>query len=120
MRALARLLRPSPARPPARLPARPLVHLPTRSHASQTCEAWLAKMDANKGEALAVLEGVYGKQERLRRYVNWRLFFLACAELFGYRDGNEWAVSHYRFVKPAAPAPAAAVAAPAPEAATQQ
>ena len=78
----------------------------------QTCEAWLAKMDSQKAETLAVLEGVYGKKERLRRYVNWRLFFLACAELFGYRDGNEWAVSHYRFVKPAAAAPVA-VAAPA-------
>lgn len=64
----------------------------------QTCEAWLAKMDANKDATLAVLEGVYGKQQRLRRYVNWRLFFISCAELFGYADGEAWAVSHYRFV----------------------
>lgn len=55
-------------------------------------------MDANRNATLAVLEGVYGRKERLRRYVNWRLFMIACAELFGYRGGEEWMVSHYRFV----------------------
>jgi cyclopropane-fatty-acyl-phospholipid synthase len=25
---------------------------------------------------------------------------MACAELFGFDHGNEWGVSHYRFVKP--------------------
>ena len=69
-------------------------------HYEKTCNAWLEKMDAHKGEVLAVLERVYGSAaEAGRRYVDWRLFFLACAELFGFNGGNEWAVSHYLFAK---------------------
>jgi cyclopropane-fatty-acyl-phospholipid synthase len=57
-------------------------------------EAWLANLDAHAAEAIEVLGGgALGRQ----RYHRWRVFFLACAELFGFRDGSEWLVAHYRF-----------------------
>ena len=68
-------------------------------HYERTCNEWLRKMDSKRDEALAVLAGVYGEENKHKRYVDWRLFFLACAELFGYKGGEEWAVSHYLFVK---------------------
>ena len=69
-------------------------------HYAKTSEAWLANMDANKAEILPLFAGTYGKENVTRWWVWWRLFFLACAELWGYRDGEEWIVSHYRFVRP--------------------
>lgn len=60
-------------------------------HYARTAEAWLERLDANRAE----VEQVVGRREAAR----WRVFFLACAELWGYRNGAEWLVSHYRFVK---------------------
>ncbi|MBP7831342.1 MAG: class I SAM-dependent methyltransferase [Kiritimatiellae bacterium] len=71
-------------------------------HYARTLEAWLAKLDAARGDALAILEKAYGAAEKKRWLQRWRIFILACSELFGYRGGEEWGVSHYLLRKPGA------------------
>jgi cyclopropane-fatty-acyl-phospholipid synthase len=65
-------------------------------HYHKTCEAWLARQDARRDALLPILADVYGDGEAERWFQRWRIFFLACSELFGYRGGNEWWVTHVR------------------------
>jgi len=69
-------------------------------HYELTSNAWLERLDANRDKALLVLQQAYGEVEADRWLQRWRMFFMAVAELFGYQDGTEWVVAHYRFVKP--------------------
>lgn len=69
------------------------------SHYQKTLEAWLVEMDNKKKEVMPILEATYGKQNAVKWFVNWRLFFIACAEFFGFDRGEEYLVSHYLFVK---------------------
>lgn len=66
-------------------------------HYQRTCEAWLQNLDRRHGDALTVIASVYGEAEASRWLQRWRIFFMACAELFGYAGGREWQVHHYRF-----------------------
>jgi cyclopropane-fatty-acyl-phospholipid synthase len=66
------------------------------THYARTSEAWLAKLDAAWPRAVAALSGGRTRAEAERQAQRWRLFFLACAELFGYAGGKEWVVSHAR------------------------
>jgi cyclopropane-fatty-acyl-phospholipid synthase len=66
----------------------------------RTCEAWLGRMDANRETILPILADTYGPDQVTRWWVRWRVFFMACAELFGYRDGREWFVAHYLLQPP--------------------
>ena len=68
-------------------------------HYGKTSEAWLANMDKNKTQILPILEKAYGKENVTKWWSYLRIFFLSCAELFAYRNGEEWLVSHYLFQK---------------------
>ena len=67
------------------------------THYARTAEAWLANMEARRAQVWPVLERTYGREAAGLWWMRWRLFFLACAELFGYAGGSEWWVSHYLF-----------------------
>lgn len=65
------------------------------THYEKTLLAWLVRLDARRQEVGAILSGHYGPGEARLWFVRWRIFLLACAELFGYRGGREWFVGHY-------------------------
>jgi len=68
-------------------------------HYEKTSNAWLARMDENKTTLWPLFESVYGKDFASIWWHRWRVFFMACAELFGYESGQQWWVSHYLFCK---------------------
>jgi cyclopropane-fatty-acyl-phospholipid synthase len=69
------------------------------THYQRTANHWLDNQDRNREEVMSVLTQAYGAAEAARWNQRWRMFWMACAELFGYAGGNEWLVAHYRFVK---------------------
>lgn len=54
-------------------------------------------MDRHRSRIEAIFSETYGRDQVTKWIVRWRTFFMACSELWGYRDGNEWLVSHYLF-----------------------
>lgn len=65
------------------------------THYQKTLEAWLQKMDQNEGQVRILFKQAYGA-ENVELWVNrWRVFYMACSELFGFNGGKEWAVTHY-------------------------
>jgi cyclopropane-fatty-acyl-phospholipid synthase len=69
------------------------------THYQRTSEAWLANMDANDSIIRPLISNTYGEAQAAKWRAYWRVFFMSCAELWGYRNGQEWIVSHYLFRK---------------------
>jgi cyclopropane-fatty-acyl-phospholipid synthase len=69
-------------------------------HYAQTAEHWLQNMDKNRATIMPLFAQTYGADHAQKWWVYWRVFFLACAELWWFRGGEEWLVSHYLFRKP--------------------
>jgi len=69
------------------------------SHYGATANAWLATMDQNRDRILAIFAEVYGESAAAIWFQRWRMFYMACAELFNFEGGNQWLVGHYRFAK---------------------
>jgi cyclopropane-fatty-acyl-phospholipid synthase len=89
--------------PSADLPLRFQQHLQLESrwawsgrHYERTANAWLANMDERQAQIMLLLEDCYG-DSAAQWFQRWRIFFMACAELFATRNGQEWFVSHYLF-----------------------
>lgn len=66
------------------------------NHYQKTANAWLCNMDRNKTEISKIFKETYG-EDYLIWLQRWRIYFMACAELFGHKKGTEWVISHYLF-----------------------
>jgi cyclopropane-fatty-acyl-phospholipid synthase len=67
-------------------------------HYQRSANHWLERQDAQRQAVIQVLREAYGDLAPLW-FQRWRMFWMACAELFGYADGQEWLVAHYRFAR---------------------
>ncbi len=72
-------------------------------HYARTLGAWLERLDHERHRIVAVFARSEGPEQAVARWRRWRVFTIACQELFAAQDGDEWYVSHYRFVRPAEP-----------------
>ena len=67
------------------------------THYSRTLDAWLRQLDAHADRARRLLGEAAGDRDADRALGAWRLFLISTREMWGYRDGQEWMVSHYLF-----------------------
>jgi cyclopropane-fatty-acyl-phospholipid synthase len=67
------------------------------THYERTANAWAVNLDQNREQVLRLFRDIYGRGQELRWFMRWKVFFLACAELFGSHNGEEWFVEHYLF-----------------------
>jgi cyclopropane-fatty-acyl-phospholipid synthase len=68
------------------------------THYGETSERWLQNLDRHREAVLKIFRQTYGEKDHQVWFQRWRIFFMACAELFNFDQGREWGVTHYRFI----------------------
>ena len=63
-------------------------------HYAKTCQAWLENLDRNAEQIRSMFAGQLGKSSAQRQLARWRMFVMACEELFAFHEGQQWYVSH--------------------------
>jgi cyclopropane-fatty-acyl-phospholipid synthase len=71
------------------------------THYARTLRAWLDRLDDQRDRAVQLLADTYGVDRAEAWFHRWRVFDIACEELFAFAGGDEWHVSHYLFQRPA-------------------
>ncbi|TNF37311.1 MAG: class I SAM-dependent methyltransferase [Gammaproteobacteria bacterium] len=69
------------------------------NHYAKTANAWLRNMDQQRQQLFPLMRDTYGESQAATWWMRWRIFFMACAELFAYDQGQQWHVMHYLFSK---------------------
>jgi len=64
-------------------------------HYARTSRAWLDQLDASWDELLVLFERDMRRSAARQQLQRWRMFFIACEELFAYAQGEEWFVAHH-------------------------
>lgn len=67
------------------------------THYQKTARAWLDNLDAKRLAIRSILEPTYGADETSVWIQRWRMFFMACEEMFAHDRGQQWQIGHYLF-----------------------
>ncbi|NCG13340.1 MAG: methyltransferase domain-containing protein [Planctomycetia bacterium] len=69
------------------------------THYQRTSDHWLEHMNTRKAEIMPILQSTYGSRLAKVWFQRWKIFFIACSELFGYQNCQQWGVSHFLLKK---------------------
>ncbi|NNF17038.1 MAG: class I SAM-dependent methyltransferase, partial [Gammaproteobacteria bacterium] len=69
------------------------------THYERTLNAWLESQDRAADTIMPIFASTYTPAKAKLWFQRWRMFFMSCAELFGFGDGKQWYIAHYRFRK---------------------
>jgi len=68
------------------------------NHYRKTCRAWLNTQDKRREKIMEIFQQFYGDEGELW-FNRWRIFWMACEELFAYNEGEEWFIGHFLMEK---------------------
>lgn len=68
-------------------------------HSARSWNGWLTNLDINREEVIQAFEADLPPIDARRQFQRWRMFAMACEELFAYGDGSEWFINQALLAK---------------------